>query len=170
MRKIFLTLSIISFFGCLFTYGQNLKFGHINSNELMEVMPQKDSAMAVLEKEFKEMEGILEDMQVELNKKYQSYLEAQPTLSDIAKRTKEQELQELQQRIQAYQQTAQQDLQKREMELVQPLMEAAKKAIEDVAKENGFIYVFDSGAGVVLYHSEKSTDIMPLVKKKLNIQ
>lgn len=170
MKRILLTLSVITLLGSLTTFAQNLKFGHIDSNVLMENMPSRDSAMAVLETEFKEMEGILEDMQVEFNKKYQTYVETQGTMSEIARKTKEQELQELQQRIQAYQVSAQQDLQKREAELLQPIMEEAKKAIEDVAAEQGFIYVFDTGSGVVLYHSDKSQDILPLVKKKLGIQ
>lgn len=169
MRKLLLTLSIITFLGTISSFAQNQKFGHINSNLLMESMPERDSAMKTLEKEYKEMEGILEDMQVEFNKKYQTYVETQATLSDIAKKTKEQELQELQQRIQAYQQSAQQDLQKREAELIQPIMEKAKKAIEEVGKENGFIYIFDAGSGVVLYQSENSTDVLPLVQKKLGI-
>ena len=76
----------------------------------------------------------------------------------------------MQQRIQGFQQTAQQDLQQKEAELFQPIMDKAQSAIEAVAKANGFTHVFDLGAGGVLYFSEQSIDILPLVKKELGIE
>ena len=148
---------------------QNLKFGHIDSQKLLELMPQRDSASKVLAKEYKDMEGILQDMQVEFNKKYQYYMEKQDSLGALAKKAKEEELQQLQERIQNYQQTAQQDLQKKEAQLMKPIMDKAKKAIEEVSKENGFLYVFDISGGLLLYYSDKSVDITSLVKKKLGI-
>ena len=83
--------------------------------------------------------------------------------------TKEQELSELQQRIQSYQQNAQKTLQEKEAELLQPIIDRAKKAISDVAKENGYTYIFDSSAGTLLYQQD-SDDIMSLVKKKLGLK
>lgn len=168
MKKTIVT-AFIALACSLGAIGQNYKFAHIDSQKLLEVMPQRDSAAKVLEKEYKDMENILQEMQVEFNKKYQTYLNKQDSLSSLAKKSKEDELQQLQERVQNYQQTAQQDLQKRESELMKPIMDKAKKAIDDVAKENGFIYVFDSSSGVLLYFSDKSTDLMPLVKKKLGI-
>ena len=61
-------------------------------------------------------------------------------------------------------------LQQKEAELFQPVMEKAQAAIEKVAKANGFTYVFDLGAGGLLYFSEQSVDILPLVKKELGIE
>lgn len=151
-------------------FSQNLKFAHINSQELLTIYPGRDSAEKVLQKEYTEMEGMLEEMQVELNKKYQTYLEQQDTLSSIVKRAKEEELQELQMRVQNFQATAQEGLQRKEAELFKPIMDAAKASIEEVAKEGGYIYVFDVSGGQLLYHSEKSTDLLPLVKKKLGLE
>lgn len=54
------------------------------------------------------------------------------------------------------------------MQLVQPLIDKAKKAIEEVAKENGFTYIIDTSSGALLYSGGE--DILPLVKKKLNLQ
>jgi len=169
MKKGILITSLLSLFYCTNIFSQNLKFGHIDSQKVLESMPQRDSAQKVLEKEFKEMENILQEMQVEFNKKYQSYLEKQDSLSPIVKKAKEEELQQLQERVQNYQQTAQQDIQKRESALLKPIMDKAKSAIEEVGKENGFVYVFDTAGGLLLYYSDKSTDIFPLVCKKLNI-
>ena len=169
MKKICL-LAFITSMMFLSSNAQNLKFGHIDSQKLLDLMPEKDSSSKVLQKEYKEMEGILMDMQAEFNKKYQEYTEKQDSYSPVAKKAKEEELQQLQERIQNHQQTAQQDLQKRESELLKPIMDKAKKAIEDVAKDGGYIYIFDTSGGQLLYFSEKSTDIMSLVKKKLNIK
>ncbi len=76
----------------------------------------------------------------------------------------------MQRRVQEFQATAQQDYQQKEAEIFQPIMDKAQAAIEKVAKANGFTYVFDLGAGGVLYFSEKSIDILPLVKKELGIE
>lgn len=168
MKKIVLLLSSIALIS-LTSLAQAQKFGHIDSQQLLEKMPERDSAMKTLEKEYKDMQKIMEEMQVELNKKYQSYLEQKDKLTGVAKSTKEQELQEMQERFQNYQQTAEQELQKRQGELLKPVMDKAKQAIQDVAKEGGFLYVFDVSAGTVLYYSDKSIDLLPLVKKKLGM-
>lgn len=168
MKKI----ALITFAFLIFSvvgFSQNLKFGHIDSQALLDMMPQQDSARKALEKEYKQMQSILEEMQVELNKKYDYYLNAQDTLSDFIKKAKEQEMQELQTRIQSYQQEAQSQLQKKEAKLFQPILDKAEKAIKEVGIENGFIYIFDTSSKVVLFQSDKSIDIMPLVKKKLGI-
>ena len=71
-------------------------------------------------------------------------------------------------RIEEFQQTAQKKLQERQTELLKPIVDRAKQAINDVAKENGYSYVFDSGTGALLYQPD-SDDLMPLVKKKLGL-
>ena len=64
----------------------------------------------------------------------------------------------------------QQQLQQKQGELLQPVFDKAEKAIEEVAKEQGLMYVFDIGTKVVLYKSAQSVDVLPLVKTKLGIQ
>jgi outer membrane protein len=149
---------------------KDYKFGHINSNELLSVMPERDSARIEIQSYSQMLQQEMEAMQVELQTKYTTYMEKQETYSDLVRQSKEQEIQEMQQRIQSFQQTAQQDLQQKEAELFQPIMDKAQAAIEKVAKANGFTYIFDLGAGGVLYFSEQSTDILPLVKKELGIE
>jgi outer membrane protein len=109
-------------------------------------------------------------MQEELEKKYNEYLEKKDNMTDLIKKSKEEELMSLQQRIQTFQTNAQQELQKKEQELLKPIIDKAKKAIEDVCKENGYTYVFDTGTGALLYYPKDSDDILPLVKKKLGIK
>ena len=82
-------------------------------------------------------------------------------MTDLIRSTKEQELLDLRQRIETYQQNAQQKLQEKEKELLQPIIDRAKQAIADVAKENGYTYIFDTSAGTLLYQQE-SDDIFSL--------
>ncbi len=151
-------------------FAQNYKFGHINTNELFALMPERDSAQQILQKYAKELEDQLETMRVELNNKYNDYLNEQENLTDLIKQTKEQEINDLNQRIQGFETTAQQELQRKEAELFQPIYEKANNAIQEVAKENGFTYIFDLVTRTVLYFSEDSENILPLVKKKLGIE
>ncbi len=148
---------------------KTIKLGHINSSELMQIMPGKDSAQAAFEAEVKVLEGELKAMQEELEKKYTDYQERKAQLSDLLRTTKEQELSDLQQRIQVYQQNAQKKLQEKEAELLQPIIDKAKQAISAVAKENGYTYIFDTSAGTLLYQQD-SDDILSLVKKKLGLK
>ena len=90
-------------------------------------------------------------------------------MSDIIRQTKEKELADMETRIQDFQQKADSDLQAKQQELLQPLLDKAKKAIDEVAKENGYTYIFDAGVGVLLYY-EKGDNILPLVKTKLGLK
>ena len=153
-----------------FAQKTDYKFGHINSNELLSVMPERDSAKIELQSYSQMLQQEMEAMQVEYQNKVNTYLEKQETYSDLVRGSKESELQEMQRRVQEFQATAQQDYQQKEAEIFQPIMDKAQAAIEKVGKDNGFLYVFDLGAGGVLYFSEKSIDILPLVKKELGIE
>jgi outer membrane protein len=151
---------------------QKLKLGHINSQELLASMPESDSAQKKLERIANEHQQVLEEMTVEFNKKFDTYRKAisAGTMSDLARNAKEAELEDLQNRIQQFEQTAQDDLQQKRVELFTPIQERALKAVNEVAEENGFTYIFDMGMGAVVYSSPDSQDIMPLVKTKLGIK
>lgn len=150
-------------------FAQNLKFGHINTSELLMAMPEREAAQKELQEYAKKLENQLEIMQVEYNKKVQDYLQNQDTFTAIIKQTKERELSELQNRIQEFQLGAQEDLQQKEAQLIQPILQKAENAIKEVASERNLIYVFDVSSRVVLYHSKDSENILPLVKTKLGI-
>ena len=74
----------------------------------------------------------------------------------------------MQQRIQTFYQTAEQDIQKKQQEYLAPIQEKMAKAIENVGQEKGFTYIFDSAA--MLYIAPEATDIMSDVKAKLGIK
>jgi outer membrane protein len=90
-------------------------------------------------------------------------------LSELVKKDKEEELTSLGTRIQNFQQQAQQSLEQQEQALIEPIVNKAKKAIEQVAKENGYTYIFDTSAGSLLFW-EESDNVLASVKKKLNLQ
>lgn len=149
---------------------QNQKFGHIDLQGLIQVMPERASA----ENTFSDFQKDLEDVLEEMNQNYQTKLSELEKLgtdaSEVKRNAKINELQELQQRIQNYQMSAQQQLQQKYNELLEPIFEKAEKVIEEVAKEQGLLYVFDTGTRVVLYKSNQSIDVLPFVKKKLGIE
>ena len=148
---------------------KNIKLGHINSNELMQIMPGRDSAQAALQKEVEALQAELETMNKEFETKYNDYVAKRDQLSELIRKTKESDLQSMRARIEESQTNAQKLLEERQEALLKPIVDRAKKAIEEVGKENGYTYIFDSGIGTVLY-SQDSDDIMPLVKKKLGLK
>lgn len=160
---------------CLFAFGgtavaqKNIKLGHINSNDLMQIMPGRDSAQTVLQKEVQDLEATLKTMQGEMEKRYNEYMENQAGWTELIRNTKQREIQDMSARIQEFQENAQKQLQERESTLLKPIIDRAKKAIEDVAREGGYTYILDAGTAAVLY-SQDSDDIMPLVKKKLGLK
>lgn len=173
IQRLFGILALASL-ATLAANAQQLKIGHINSQELLAALPETDSAQKKLEKLATEHQTRLEEMTVELNKKYEEYLKkVQNTVeppSELIRTSMEAELQEMQTRIETFKQTADEDLQQQRMTLFKPIQDKAVKAVNDVAAENGFTYILDSGVGVVIYSSPDSQDILPLVKKKLNLK
>lgn len=145
------------------------KFGHINSAELLSLMPERKAAAAKMDSITKDVEKQLQEMMTEYRTKQEKYSNEAPKLSELVKKDKEEELQSLATRIQNFQQQAQQSLEQQEQGLVEPIVNKAKKAIEQVAKENGYTYIFDTSAGSLLFW-EESDNVLAMVKKKLNLQ
>lgn len=145
-----------------------LKLGHVDSNELLKLMPGRDSALNQITAYAKMLENQLKGMQNELQTKYDEYMTMEKNLTELIKQTKQKEIQDIQLRIETFQQSAEEDLDKKQNELLKPIIDKAKAAIEKVAKENQFTYIFDAGVGMLLY-SDPTLDILPLVKKELGI-
>lgn len=170
MKKTLFVLLVALFAFAGSSYAQKtIKLGHINSTDLMEIMPGKDSAQTILQKEASEAEEHLKMMQEELETKYKRYQERQEGWSQQIRESEMNQLQDINNRIIEFQQNAQKRLQERNEELLKPIIDRAKAAIESVAKENGYTYIFDSSVGALLYQQD-SDDILPLVKKKLGLK
>ncbi len=145
------------------------KFGHINSAELLGLMPERKAAAAKMDSITKDVEKQLQEMMTEYRAKQEKYSSEAPKLSELIKKDKEEELTSLGTRIQNFQQQAQQSLEQQEQALIEPIVNKAKKAIEQVAKENGYTYIFDTSAGSLLFW-EEGDNVLASVKKKLNLQ
>jgi outer membrane protein len=162
------TLSALLISVSMTGYSQTtLKIGHIDIAKIMEALPERDSAAAVLAKETKEMQSTYDEMSVVYNKLLDDYQKVQSTLSDIVKKNKEAELLDKEKRLQEFEQNATTALQKRNSELIQPIIEKILKAVDKVAGENGFTYILDVSKGSVVYTSKDSQNINPLVLKVL---
>ena len=165
LKKITLALGIL----CITLAVNAQKFGHITSEELLQAMPEYDTAQQNVQNLRSEYDLEIERIQVEINKKIEEFNQTEVVMSNLIREAKASEIQEMQARLQNFAQTAQQDLQQQSMIMIQPVMDKARGAIDEVAKEQGLIYVFDLSQGNPVYTSEESVDMLPLVKAKLGL-
>lgn len=168
MRKIVLVLMVMTMSITMFAQ-KGQKIGLINSNDLLTAMPERASVQKELEEHANQLRATLDAMRKEYETKVAEFQSKQEVMTDIIKQSKIQEITDLEKRITDFQKTAESDLQKKEQELLQPIIDKAKEAINTIAKENNYTLILDSGVGVVLY-SVEGDDILPLVKKKLGME
>lgn len=146
------------------------KFGHINSEEIISLMAERDSAILKLQAYATELDETLQGMESEYNAKYAEYTRKQSEWTAAIRESKEKDIQDLIQRIQQFQQTAQQEMQQMQQVYMAPVYEKAQNAITKIAKENGLTYVFNLAAGSLIYFDEAgSLNLLPLAKKELGI-
>ena len=143
------------------------KFGYLNSNELLAMMPESQSMQEELQTYAKGLESQLTAMQAEYEKVVE-YQQNETTYTDIIKEDKIREIEGIQQRVVEFQKNAQQSLGEKEAELFTPIREKAMAAIDEVAEEGNYTFIFDSGSGSFLYAAE-SENILNLVKSKLGL-
>jgi outer membrane protein len=142
------------------------KIGYVAMDSLVASMTETKKAQEIAQEYYKSLEKEVSTMQNEFQNKYNDYLTNEATYSDLLKKTKQEELQTLKDRIDQFQQSAQQDYQKKYQDLSKPIYDKAYKAVEMVAKEGGYKYIMDSSAGFMIY-KDPADDVLALVKKKL---
>ena len=172
IKSISITAAIIltSCFLWTSTFAQS-KIGHLNSDELLKSMPETDSINKILSDLSDEYKRLGEDLEVKYNQALEVYNSQMETLKPLEKKLKETELLDMQKRIQTFSTESQNDYQKRQQELYQPVLLKAQNAIKEVGKENGLLYILDSAQGLLLYLPEdESFNILPLIKKKFGIR
>ncbi|MBX3163183.1 MAG: OmpH family outer membrane protein [Bacteroidetes bacterium] len=165
MKKIALIIAAAGFV----TYAQAQKIAHIRFDSLVTMMPETKVAQDAAQNYLKGIEQELMTMQNEFETKYKEYLEKEMHMSELQKRNRQEDLQQLQKRIEDFRSQAQQDYQMKYAELTAPIITKAKQGIEAVAKEGNYKYVLDTSIETtnVLY-SEPADDILNAVKKKLD--
>ena len=146
------------------------KFGHLNSADIIQVMPEYTAAQTELQNLEKQYTNELQLLESELAKKSEAYEKEKATLpANIAQR-REQELQELYGKMQQYYQTSQQELAQASQEKMAALTEKITKAIKEVGVAGGFLYIFDTASGIPYISETLSTDVTAQVKAKLGIK
>ena len=167
-KAIKLTLAVVLVMGATSLFAQ--KFGRINTQEIIMAMPETKTMQENMDTFAKELSDNIETMNVEFNTKLQDFQKNYNTFSDAIKEVKEKELNDMQTRTREFQERAQQDYQKKQNELLAPIIDKAKSAIDKVAAAGGFLVVFATSTGSLAYFDEATlTDVAPAVKKELGI-
>ncbi len=148
------------------------KIGYADWEYIFSQMPEAKQIDAELKTHGAQLESSLTAKRQELEAKYKAYQAMPVTTSDVIKADKERELQSLQENIQKFSTDAQTSYQKKQGDLMQPIFIKVGKAIEDVAKENGYTFIINPqlgpGSDILLYSDEKY-DISDLVLKKMGV-
>lgn len=158
-------LALVALLGCPQAFAQ--KFGHLDAQQILLTLPERAEAQATIEAAAAEYESEVTRMQGELETKFADYQAKAATWPDAIRQQKERELQQLDAGLQEFGMTIQNDLAQMEQQLLAPMVERVRKAIEDVGKEQGFTYIFDSSTGVTLFNGGE--DVSGLVKTKLGM-
>ena len=145
------------------------KYGYLNKEELYKSIPEFDSATVQVDKLRNEYENMLASMQGEYSSKTSSLNNESATISDYIRQTRQDELKNLDVRIQLFSVKANAQLEEKKNQLFQPIIRRVDNAINAVSTDQGFVFVIDSGQ--LLYTDEKKcTNILPLVKAKLGVK
>ena len=164
MKKILL-IAAVSFIG-LSASAQ--KFAHVNFQELVQLMPEADQARSTIQESQKNAQETYQAMMSEFQDKYNKYQQNVSSYTPAIRKTKEDELTQIQQRIQEFGQNVEQELQQQQQQLMEPIYKKAQETVNKLAKDQGFIFVFDRSA--VLYIDEtQSTDLTADARKALGI-
>lgn len=144
------------------------KFGVINTNQLMEALPEMKTVKEQMDAATKKYEDEFTKLQEEFNKKYQEFQALEESTPQTIKERRMQEMQELDAKIQKFRETAQHDLQRQQQQLMAPIQENVIKAIQSVGAEGNYTFVFENM--MPIYTGTDVTDITPLVKTRLGIK
>jgi outer membrane protein len=145
------------------------KIGYVNTNELMQTMPEVKGIQTQINTFQKSYVDQLNSMQTEFQKKAEAYQKGQATMNDAAKTAAESELQDFQKRMQDFNNDASQKVQAKGQELMKPVADKVRGAISAVAKEKGYAYVLDSSQ-VDLIVAPPTDNMQASVKAKLGIK
>ncbi|MBR3559343.1 MAG: OmpH family outer membrane protein [Bacteroidales bacterium] len=167
MKKCFVLIVIA--IACLSTgYAQKAKFGHVDYGSVMKDMPGIDTAQAALKVYQEELEAVGQQMAEEFKAKQADYANlTNTTTSSAILKVKEDELMKLYQRLQDFVSSSQMDIQRKQVELLQPFQNKLLAAIKKVAETEKYTYVFD--ITMCAFYSE-TTDLTAAVRAELGIK
>lgn len=163
-----LFVAVMLFVGATGFVNAQSKIAHIDTQALVEAMPEMKSAQGQLEKLQKTYDTEIKNLAKELDTKLKQYEQEAESKTEEENNKRVQEVQQMQNNIAAYRQQALKDLQQKEVDIFQPLLEKARAAIQKVARAKGYDYVIDSatGNGVIL---ADGPDLLTDVKKEMGM-
>lgn len=171
MKKFVMFLACGLLIGNIVFAQSGLKVGYINSAVLLQSMPEKINADSAISKYARSFQDQIDIMMKEYQTKGQNYQSSEKTMTEAMKEVKMKEIQDLQNRIETTQQSAQEKVQAKKQDLYSPVLEKADKAIKAVAKEKNYDFIFDAASqGGAIVYSKEEFDITSLVKAKLGIK
>lgn len=147
---------------------QNAKFGHMDSQAIMQSMPEFIKARGEIEAEAKQYENELQEMQKELQTKAEKYDKEKATMNATTQQKTEEDLNKMYQAIQQAYADNQQKLQKAQADKLQPISTKLQNAIKAVGKNGGYVYIMDLAAGIPYISETLSKDVSSEVKAELN--
>ncbi len=150
--------------------GAQTKFAHMNSQEVITVMPEYTKAQADLDAMAKQYQDEMQRTEEEFNKKYQEFLAQADSLPQNIAERRQKELQDMAQRQQQFQQEASQSMQKAQQDAMTPIMQKLDAAIQAVGQAEGVIYIFDIARTPLVYIGKESIDVTAKVKAQLGIK
>lgn len=167
-KAIKLTLAVVLMMGATSTFAQ--KFGRINSEEILAVMPETKEMQTNMQAYVKNLQDEMEALQVEYNNKLQDFQKNYETYSEAVRDMKSKDLESITNRIREFEQVAREDIQKKQYELLGPIHEKLRAAIEKVSAAGGYLAVFDIVAGSLAYFDPAAlTDLAPAIRQELGI-
>lgn len=147
-----------------------MKIAYVNSAEIVESMPESAKVKSNLESYYNELQSQLQTMLTEYSNKVQDYEANQATLSNLVKQSKEKEIVDMENRIQQFRANAEEEMVKKQEELLKPVLDKVQNAINAVGKEKGYTYIIDNAAGTIIYMGADAIDASKDVKAKLNVK
>jgi outer membrane protein len=169
--KIKLFISILAITMIAQVNAQNLKIGYTNAEYILSLLPEAKQIEAELRAYETQLQNQLQAKYKELQAKIADYQANETKFNDLIKADKQTEISNMQQSLQDFSSQAENSLMNKRNQLLQPAVEKIGTAIESVAKENGYAYIFSAGSpgfDVLLYAREED-DISNLVLKKLGV-
>ena len=167
MKKLIVLMCMLLPLG---VFSQEVKIAVVNFAEVFNMMPELDDAETQFASFRAQYEKDLQDMQNDLNAKNEEYIRLQDSLPENLKLRREQDMQQLYERMQTFYSMFQQDAEQKQAELYAPIQEKLQKAIEEVSAEQGYTLVFNRLDQILLYIGPSALDATPLVKAKLGLR
>ena len=147
-------LSAIVVACCAASASAQLKLGYINSEVFKERLPEFGQAQRTLEQLSQEFEKKVKDREAELLKMQEDFRRQELLLSEAKKAELQAEFEAKMQQLQQFVQDKSGELRQKEINLFEPIFKKINDAIQDMAEEGGYDFIFDTASGLLVFPKE----------------